>query len=102
MLTVDQSLEMIERALLRELKQPLKRRIGMRFPSEFYFVTPANLVKHAEIQASGRVLHYVFESQGGTSTFTPDAWPMLRPRTSGYTKMKLCFANSAFGPGSVL
>jgi hypothetical protein len=29
---------------LTELKHPLKRRIGMRYSNEFYFVTPANLV----------------------------------------------------------
>jgi hypothetical protein len=34
---------------LCELKRPLKRRIGMRFSNEFYFVTPAALVNMAEI-----------------------------------------------------
>ena len=34
---------------LDELKHPLKRRIGMRYSNEFYFVTPADLVKPAEI-----------------------------------------------------
>src|SRR5580704_14523880 len=28
-----------------ELKNPLKRRIGMRFSNEFYFVTPAGLLE---------------------------------------------------------
>src|SRR5947209_5313967 len=36
---------------LAELKHPLKRRIGMRYSNEFYFVTPANLVEMAEIPA---------------------------------------------------
>jgi hypothetical protein len=36
---------------LSELKQPLKRRIGMRYSNEFYFVTPAGLVKAEEIPA---------------------------------------------------
>jgi hypothetical protein len=34
---------------LAELKRPLKRRIGMRYSNEFYFVTPASLVAIAEI-----------------------------------------------------
>jgi hypothetical protein len=34
---------------LAELKHPLKRRIGMRYSNEFYFVTPAALVATAEI-----------------------------------------------------
>lgn len=36
---------------LSELKRPLKRRIGMRYSNEFYFVTPAALVSSAEIPA---------------------------------------------------
>lgn len=36
---------------LAELKHPLKRRIGMRYSNEFYFVTPAHLVDIAEIPA---------------------------------------------------
>jgi len=36
---------------LAELKRPLKRRIGMRYSNEFYFVTPAALVSTAEIPA---------------------------------------------------
>ena len=34
---------------LSEIKRPLKRRIGMRYSIEFYFVTPAALVAVAEI-----------------------------------------------------
>ena len=34
-----------------ELKRPLKRRVGMRYSNEFYFVTPAELVDTAEIPA---------------------------------------------------
>lgn len=36
---------------LAELKSPLKRRIGMRYSNEFYFVTPAHLVEISEIPA---------------------------------------------------
>ncbi len=31
------------------MKQPLKRRIGLRYSNEFYFVTPAGLVNLSEI-----------------------------------------------------
>jgi hypothetical protein len=34
---------------LSEIKHPLKRRIGMRYSNEFYFVTPAALVSIGEI-----------------------------------------------------
>ncbi|MBL8214451.1 MAG: hypothetical protein JNK87_27260 [Bryobacterales bacterium] len=34
---------------LTELKQPLKRRIGMRYSNEFYFLTPPRLLKAAEV-----------------------------------------------------
>jgi hypothetical protein len=34
---------------LLELRQPLKRRIGMRYSNEFFFLTPAGLVAIAEI-----------------------------------------------------
>src|ERR1700690_3767488 len=36
---------------LAELKHPLKRRIGMRYSNEFYFVTPCQLVEIPEIPA---------------------------------------------------
>ncbi len=35
--------------LLSELKHPLKRRIGMRYSNEFYFVTPAGLLDTHEV-----------------------------------------------------
>lgn len=34
-----------------ELKNPLKRRIGMRFSNEFYFAAPAGMLKPEEIPA---------------------------------------------------
>lgn len=34
---------------LCEMKQPLKRRIGLRYSNEFYFVTPASLLRVEEI-----------------------------------------------------
>jgi hypothetical protein len=40
----------ISRADFRcEMKQPLKRRIGLRYSNEFYFVTPAGLLNTCEI-----------------------------------------------------
>jgi hypothetical protein len=36
---------------LNELKQPVKRRIGMRYSNEFYFVVPAGLVDLTEVPA---------------------------------------------------
>jgi hypothetical protein len=34
---------------LCEMKQPLKRRVGLRYSNEFYFVTPAGLLNTSEI-----------------------------------------------------
>jgi hypothetical protein len=34
---------------LCEMKQPLKRRIGLRYSNEFYFVTPAGLLHASEV-----------------------------------------------------
>ena len=36
---------------LCELRNPLKRRIGLRYSNEFCFVTPARLVQSAEVPA---------------------------------------------------
>jgi hypothetical protein len=34
---------------LCEMKQPLKRRMGLRYSNEFYFVTPFGLLKNSEV-----------------------------------------------------
>jgi hypothetical protein len=34
-----------------EMKNPLKKRIGMRFSNEFYFVTPAGMLETHEVPA---------------------------------------------------
>lgn len=34
---------------LGEIRRPLKRRIGMRFSNEFYFVTPSGMLGHEEV-----------------------------------------------------
>jgi len=61
---------------LCELKQPLKRRIGMRYSNEFYFVTPARLVEAAEIPAECGLV------EAGHSTFAD--WKSLIGRHAGF------------------
>ena len=61
---------------LSELKRPLKRRIGMRYSNEFYFVTPAALVSAVEIPAEcGPV-------EAGHATF--EEWKRLISRHAGF------------------
>jgi len=61
---------------LSELKHPLKRRIGMRYSNEFYFVTPAALVTHAEIPPEcGHI-------EAGFATF--EEWKHLIARHAGF------------------
>jgi hypothetical protein len=61
---------------LSELKRPLKRRIGMRYSNEFYFVTPAALIDAAEIPAEcGHV-----EAGHATSA----EWKQLISRHAGF------------------
>ncbi|HLY17479.1 MAG TPA: hypothetical protein VKR61_09650 [Bryobacteraceae bacterium] len=67
----------ISRADFRaELKHPLKRRIGMRYSNEFYFVTPAGLVDVAEIPADCGLV----EAGIGTA----DEWKRLIRRQAGF------------------
>jgi hypothetical protein len=42
-------LKMSRADFLGEVRRPLKRRIGMRFSNEFYFVTPAGMLGYEEI-----------------------------------------------------
>lgn len=61
---------------LCELKHPLKRRIGMRYSNEFYFVTPPGLVDVREIpEACGLI-------EAGYAT--PDQWKRLISRQAGF------------------
>jgi hypothetical protein len=53
---------------LAEMKHPLKRRIGMRYSNEFYFVTPATLVTTAEVPA-----------ECGLIVTTTIKWPQTEP-----------------------
>jgi hypothetical protein len=61
---------------LSELKRPLKRRIGMRYSNEFYFVTPADLVRMAEIPPECGLV------EAGHATF-PE-WKGLIGRHAGF------------------
>ena len=61
---------------LAELKHPLKRRIGMRYSNEFFFVTPADLVKLSEIPVECGLI------EAGTAE--PDEWRTLMKRHAGF------------------
>ena len=61
---------------LGELKQPLKRRMGMRYSNEFYFVTPAGLVNAAEVPVDCGLI------EAGRAT--PDEWRLLIKRHAGF------------------
>lgn len=50
---------------LAELKHPLKRRIGLRYSNEFYFVTPVGLLSPLELPIEcGLIEAGVFQSNG--------------------------------------
>ncbi len=61
---------------LGELKHPIKRRIGMRYSNEFYFVTPAKLVNLGEIPAECGLV------EAGYATFAE--WKLLIGRHAGF------------------
>src|SRR5215831_545362 len=61
---------------LSEVKRPLKRRMGMRYSNEFYFVTPAGLVNAAEIPAECGLV------EAGHATF--EEWKQLISRHAGF------------------
>lgn len=57
---------------LCEMKQPLKRRIGLRYSNEFYFVVPAGLLNTSEIPIEcGLVEIGHFTDEERQSAFTP-------------------------------
>ena len=62
--------------MVLELKHPLKRRIGMRYSNEFYFVTPVRLVEIAEIPAACGLV------EAGRAT--PEEWRALIGRQAGF------------------
>jgi hypothetical protein len=61
---------------LSELKRPLKRRIGMRYSNEFYFVTTSGLVDVAEIPPECGLV------EAGYATFAE--WKGLIGRHAGF------------------
>lgn len=61
---------------LAESKHPLKRRVGMRYSNEFYFVTPAALVTPGEIPAESGLI------EAGYAT-VPE-WRQLISRHAGF------------------
>jgi hypothetical protein len=61
---------------LCELKHPLKRRIGMRYSNEFYFVTPAALMNISEIPSECGLV------EAGYATFAE--WKELISRHAGF------------------
>jgi hypothetical protein len=61
---------------LSELKHPLKRRIGMRYSNEFYFVTPAALAHAAEVPSDCGLV------EAGLATLAE--WRLLVSRHAGF------------------
>ncbi len=61
---------------LSEMKQPLKRRMGMRYSNEFYFVTPAGMLTVGEIPVDCGLI------EAGRATF--EEWKGLRKRVAEF------------------
>jgi hypothetical protein len=61
---------------LCELKHPLKRRIGMRYSNEFFFVVPGGMLQHAEVPPECGLI------EAGTATF--EEWKTLIKRNAGF------------------
>jgi len=59
-----------------ELRQPLKRRVGMRYSNEFFFVTPANLLDPGEVPVEAGLVEAGYAS--------PDEWRAILTRQNGY------------------
>jgi hypothetical protein len=61
---------------LCELKHPLKRRIGMRYSNEFYFVVPGRMLDPAEVPPECGLI------EAGTAAF--EEWRQLIKRQAGF------------------
>jgi hypothetical protein len=61
---------------LSELKRPIKRRIGMRYSNEFYFVTPGGLLDISEVPCECGLI------EAGRAT--ADEWQPLLKRNAGF------------------
>jgi hypothetical protein len=62
---------------LGKLKQPLKRRMGMRYSNEFYFLTPPGLVGVTEVPVDCGLI------EAGRAA-TPEEWKRLLAGHSGF------------------
>ncbi|HYZ86250.1 MAG TPA: hypothetical protein VE621_17695, partial [Bryobacteraceae bacterium] len=62
--------------LLGELKRPLKRRVGMRYSNEFYFVVPGGMVDLHEIPSECGLLE--------VGMATAAEWQLLLQRQAGF------------------
>ena len=61
---------------LCELKHPLKRRVGMRYSNEFYFVAPGGMLELNEVPAECGLI------EAGTATV--GEWKQLIKRQAGF------------------
>jgi len=78
---------------LCEMKQPLKRRIRLRYSNEFYFVTPAGLLNTPEVRIECGLVEVGDFSQdersiaraqpGSLGPFRPEPWNLLSSDRSG-------------------
>jgi len=59
-----------------ELKNPLKKRVGMRYSNEFYFVTPGGLLAAEEVPVECGLVEI------GRATF--EEWKILMKRQAGF------------------
>ena len=61
---------------LCELKNPIKRRMGMRYSNEFYFVVPGRMLKLSEVPPECGLI------EAGTATF--EEWKILIKQQAGF------------------
>ena len=61
---------------LCEMKRPVKRRIGMRYSNEFFFLAPAKLIQPSEVPVECGLI------EAGTAT--AEEWRALFPRPSSF------------------
>jgi hypothetical protein len=69
---------------LCEMKQHLKRRIGLRYSNEFYFVTPVGLLRSSElpIDAGLSKLEHLPGTNAQLFMASPPRWSISSQRTN--------------------
>jgi hypothetical protein len=74
---------------LSEMKQPLKRRIGLRYSNEFYFVTPAGLLSISDIPVECGLIQIGRSPNGSPNTMQPgtDAFRYFAPQQEAYCQV---------------